>query len=190
MSDKRIEGEAFDKLDCANGKLPAKEFDECTFTNCDLKSVDLGYVSFLDCEFVNCDLSNAKINNTAFKEVKFSQCKLLGLHFGQSNPFLLSLGFEQCVLNLSSFYSLKLKGIEFDECSAKEVDFAGADLSESTFKDCDLLGALFENTNLQSADFRTSYNYDIDPETNRIKKAKFSKERLSGLLSKYDIVIE
>jgi hypothetical protein len=43
---------------------------------------------------------------------------------------------------------------------------------------------------LEKADFRTAFNYSINPETNRIKKAKFSKEGLNGLLDKYDIEIE
>jgi hypothetical protein len=37
---------------------------------------------------------------------------------------------------------------------------------------------------------RTSYNYSINPEVNRIKKAKFSTTGIAGLLHKYDIEIE
>jgi hypothetical protein len=53
-----------------------------------------------------------------------------------------------------------------------------------------LSGATFENTNLEKADFRTSFNYSIDPEINRIKKAKFALPEVLGLLNKYDLVIE
>ena len=41
----------------------------------------------------------------------------------------------------------------------------------------------------QAADFTTAHNYSIDPEINKIKKAKFSLSQLPGLLDKYDIVI-
>jgi uncharacterized protein YjbI with pentapeptide repeats len=58
------------------------------------------------------------------------------------------------------------------------------------FDNCDLTGAVFDHTNIEKADFRTSYNYTIDPEINRIKKAKFSILGVSGLLDKYDIDIE
>ncbi len=37
---------------------------------------------------------------------------------------------------------------------------------------CDLNRAVFDNSILEKADFRTSLNYSIDPELNRIKKAK------------------
>jgi hypothetical protein len=50
--------------------------------------------------------------------------------------------------------------------------------------------AVFHHTTLEHVDFRTSYNYSINPENNRIKKAKFSIWGVSGLLYKYDIEIE
>jgi len=62
-------------------------------------------------------------------------------------------------------------------------------LSSGVFDNCDLSMAVFENTNLEKADFTTSYNYDIDPEKNRMKKAKFSQNGLHGLLLKYDLVV-
>jgi len=43
---------------------------------------------------------------------------------------------------------------------------------------------------LEKADFREATNYFIDPEKNRIKKAKFSLNGLPGLLIPYDIIIE
>jgi fluoroquinolone resistance protein len=58
------------------------------------------------------------------------------------------------------------------------------------FDNCDLTRATFDRSVLEKADFRTSYNYSIDPENNKIKKAKFSLLGVSGLLDKYDIAIE
>ncbi|MBN1650376.1 MAG: pentapeptide repeat-containing protein [Bacteroidales bacterium] len=75
-------------------------------------------------------------------------------------------------------------------CNLQEVDFTEADLSASHFDNCDLSGAHFENSKLQKADFRSAFNYRIDPELNRIKKAKFSLTEIGGLLYKYDIEIE
>jgi hypothetical protein len=58
------------------------------------------------------------------------------------------------------------------------------------FDNCDLLQAIFDLSIIEKADFRTAYNYSINPEKNRIKKAKFSVLGLSGLLEHYDIEIE
>ncbi|MFN6083504.1 MAG: pentapeptide repeat-containing protein [Fluviicola sp.] len=70
------------------------------------------------------------------------------------------------------------------------IDFSEADLSNSVFKNCNLLLSVFDRTTLDKADFRTAVNYSIDPEKNRIKKAKFSLQGVAGLLNKYDIIIE
>jgi hypothetical protein len=51
------------------------------------------------------------------------------------------------------------------------------------------MGSSFENTNLEKADFGTAYNYSINPNLNRIKKAKFSLPAVTGLLDQYDIEI-
>ena len=72
----------------------------------------------------------------------------------------------------------------------KEVDFTEADLTESVLDGCDLTGAIFDATNLEKADLRTALHYSIDPQQNRIKKAKFSWPALTGLLDRYQIVID
>jgi hypothetical protein len=40
------------------------------------------------------------------------------------------------------------------------------------------------------ADLSTSFNYQIDPERNKLKGARFSLHGIGGLLHKYDIKIE
>lgn len=56
--------------------------------------------------------------------------------------------------------------------------------------ECAFERATFENTIIEKTDFLSSFNYSIDPETNRIKKAKFSLAGVTGLLDKYDIEID
>jgi len=45
-------------------------------------------------------------------------------------------------------------------------------------------------SNLEGADFRGAKNFLIDPESNRLKKSKFSHSNLSGLLTKYQLEID
>jgi uncharacterized protein YjbI with pentapeptide repeats len=72
----------------------------------------------------------------------------------------------------------------------QETDFTLCDISLCVFDECDFSGAVFENTILEKADLRTAFHYSIDPEINKVKKAKFSMAGLPGLLSKYGIHIE
>lgn len=166
------------------------EFENCHFKNCDFSSVDLSNSVFTDCVFTDCNLSLVRIHKTAFRDTKFVNCKMLGLKFEHSNAFGLSFSFDNCVLNLCSFYQTKIKQTNFLNCLLQEVDFTETDMSGSILENCDLAKAIFIQTNLEKVDLRTSYNYSIDPEINRIKKAKFALQNIAGLLDKYDIDIE
>jgi uncharacterized protein YjbI with pentapeptide repeats len=106
------------------------------------------------------------------------------------NGFGLSFSFDGCTLDHSVFFRTKLKNTVFKNSSLQETDFAESDLTSALFDNCNLTQAVFDGTILEKADFRTSYGYSINPETNRIKKAKFSISGISGLLDRYDIEIE
>lgn len=185
-----IEDQEFSALDYTKSDLERGTYQYCRFVNCQLSGVTLSHCVFVECEFFECDLSNAKVANTAFRDVKFKNCKMLGIRFEHCNPFLLTMAFEGCQLNLSSFYQLPLKGSKWVECGLREVDFTGADLTGATLDVCDLLDAAFDNTRLEKTDFRTAFNYSIDPENNYIKKARFSLPAVVGLLHKYNIEID
>ena len=131
-----------------------------------------------------------KISGTSFRDVKFINCKLLGVHFEDSNILTMSVSFRDCIINLASFFKIKLKNTMFASSKITEADFTEADLTGSVFENCDLSRTIFNRSVLEKVDFRTSFNYSIDPEENRIRKAKFSLNGISGLLEKYDIFIE
>lgn len=165
------------------------EYENCEFTKCQLSQINLSGAAFIDCKFTSCDISNSKLTGTVFRDVLFKNSKLMGLHFQECSKLLLSVEFQDSKLNLVSFYSLKLHKMNFTNCELKEVDFTSADLTGSKFSDCNLEKSIFDKTNLTKSDLSTAYNYNIDPEKNKITKAKFSKYELRGLLLKYDITI-
>lgn len=182
--------QTFDKLNLKLTPLQKGEYEQCVFKNIDFSEQDLSDYKFYDCEFIACNLSLVKTKNTSLQNIHFKDCKLLGFRFDVAQPFGLSFRFENCILNNASFFQLKIKKTTFNQCSLKEVDFTGADISEALFQQCDFSGAIFEKTNLEKANFISSFHYSIDPEVNRIKKAKFSLQGLKGLLEKYEISVE
>lgn len=180
----------FEKTDFSETPLPGIEYENCRFDNCNLSYSDLSKMEFTNCDFVRCNLSLATLNHTSFLEVRFTGCKMLGLLFENCNEFGVSFQFEDCNLNQSSFFQKKIKKTIFKNSPLQESDFTECDASESVFDNCDLAKARFDHTNLEKADFRTSFNYSIDPEINQIKQARFSFPGITGLLDKYDIDIE
>jgi fluoroquinolone resistance protein len=193
-----IEEQNFDKIDFTQKPLGKGEYEYCTFINCDFSKSDFSDIKFLECEFSGCNLSLVRLTQTVLQGIKFKACKMLGLNFGECNEFGFVVSFDICILTHSSFVSMatslkqriRLKQTIFKDSQLDEVDFTECDLTSGVFDNCDLTGAIFKDTILEKADFRTASNYSIDPELNRIKKAKFSRSGIAGLLDKYDIKIE
>lgn len=189
MKKNLVEDKKFEKTDFTNETLAVADYENCTFTSCNFANYDLSGYTFAECAFSDCNLSNVKLHNTALKDIQFKNCKMLGLHFDDCNDFLFAVSFDSCMLNLSIFYKRKLKGRTFTNCTLHEVDFTEADLTSAVFDNCDLNRAVFDNTILEKADLRSAFSYSIDPDRNRIKKAKFALPSVTGLLDKYDIDI-
>ncbi len=169
--------------------LPVGEYEGCSFDQCNFAHSNLSDCKFIDCRFTGCNLSLTKLNMTAFREVQFKDCKMLGMRFDQCNAFGLSFSFEQCQLNHSAFTNTKIRKTHFSNCQLQEADFTGCDLTQVILEDCDLTRATFEGSILEKTDFTTANNYSIDPERNKLKGAKFSRDGVAGLLDNYDIRI-
>ena len=165
------------------------EFEGCTFSGCDFSQCSFIAVTFIDSTFNDCNFNGAKINHTAFRGAFFNKCQIREVNFAMCDKLIFEIHFKACILDFSKFYALKIRGTTFTDCSLIAVDFMETDLTEVLFDNCDLYRALFMKSIANKADFTTSFNYTLDPEKNKIKKALFSKEGVKGLLAKHDIVV-
>lgn len=189
MEQSFVADKTFSKTDFTLNPPAVSEYENCRFVNCNFLNCDLSGIIFSDCEFSGCDLSMAKLTRTALREVQFKDCKMLGLDFEACNKPGFSVGFDNCMLDHSSFIRAKLVRTIFRNSKLREVDFTECDLSGSFFDNCDLTRTIFAFAVLEKADFSTAYNYSMDPEQNKVKKARFSATGVLGLLDKYDIEI-
>ncbi|MBN1928531.1 MAG: pentapeptide repeat-containing protein [Chlorobiaceae bacterium] len=185
-----VTGKVFEKIVSGDVNKSVGVFEGCRFVQCSFAQTDFSGIVFRDCAFEQCDLSMMKLGGAALREVRFTGCKLLGVQFSECRKLLLEMSFERCMMRLSLFTGLDLKNTTFIHCDLQEADFTGANLSGSIFSDCDLRLAIFFHTNLEKADLRTAFNFSISPESNRLRKAKFSLHGLPGLLESYDIDID
>ncbi len=167
--------------------LQPGEYENCLFQELDLVNMDLSNFKFIDCNFEGCNLSLTRLSKAALQEVHFKDCKMMGFRLDQCNDFGLAVSFENCLLQNASFYKKKLSRTRFQNCQLQEADFSECDLSHAVFVDCDLNLATFAATNLEKADLRSASRFNIDPEQNRLKQAKFSWPAVAGLLHKYDV---
>lgn len=82
-----------------------------------------------------------------------------------------------------------MKNTVFNESKLKENYFINTCLKGADFSGVDLSGTTFHNCDLSKADFSTATQYVINPQTNKIKKSKFSLPEVIGLLHDFDIAI-
>ncbi len=134
--------------------------------------------------------SGARINHVALRSMFFNRCKMEEVNFAMCDKLIFEIHFKECVLDFSKFYTLKIKGTNFTDCSLVAVDFMAADLTEAVFDNCDLYRSEFAKAKADKANFKTSYNYTIDPTKTKLKKAVFSLNEVKGLLFKHELVIE
>jgi uncharacterized protein YjbI with pentapeptide repeats len=178
----------YDRVSYGSESLNMMEFENCTFSHCDFSQSCFIGVTFIDCTFEDCIFTGAKINHVAFRTVHFIRCDIGEVNFAMCDRTIFEVHFTGCRLDFSKFYALRMKAMTFSGCSMIAVDFMKTDLTSAVFANCDLYKTVFADTVLAKADFRTSFNYTLDPEKNRMKKALFSLEGAKGLLAKHELI--
>lgn len=187
--DRPYQNECFSDITDVRSDFSQRQFFDCVFRHCRFERSHFSGCNFINCQFTRCELYVVDVLNAGFRDVIFDECAIVGVDFSKCNASLLSFGFSRCVLDYSSFAGTRIATTRFDKCTLRNVDFTGAELTRSSFVNCDLSAARFENTILDEADFKSAYNFTIDPRLNRIKNASFSRQNVTGLLGRFDIQI-
>lgn len=178
--------QTFESLEQKEAMIEGRHFENCTFRQCNFSGAALRNCRFVDCVFERCDLSNVNLQGASFRAVTFRGCKAMGTNWPRAAS-VTHLNFEESVISYASFVGLTLKKSTFVKCVAREADFADANLSEVDLRGTDFAGARFAKTNFTKADLRGATNYSIRPDSNTLKKAKFSLPEATLLLHGLDI---
>lgn len=188
-----FEEETLKNIDAAGAVIREKEFVDCTFEGCTFVETQFDYCIFTDCTFKECDLSLVSVKNCRFIGTKFEKSTVIGVNWTYAawdRKFLMkAIDFEECAINYSIFIGLKLRKMQIKGCSARGVDFADADVVESDFQKTDFEEARFLHTDLTGVNFVGAKNYQIVPDLNTIKGAKFSLPEAVSLLYGMEIEI-
>lgn len=183
------EGKAYKSEDFSKKVLDNSTFTHCTFNHCNFSECFLRNSKFCFCTFVDCNLSLIKIEGTRLQEVQFQECKIVGVEFFKCEKLFFSVCFKNCLLHYCNFSDLPMKNGRFHGSKLKENHFTNTCLIGADFSGVDLTGTIFHNCDLSKADFSTAVHYNIDPQTNKIKHAKFSLPEAIGLLRAFDVTI-
>ncbi len=166
------------------------EYYKHRFKNMDLTSLSFAGKVFSDCIFEECRLSANNLQNARMHGVVFSNCKISGISFTDLNRLVVDISFYSCDIKSSNFTDLKLNSAVFSRCVINDCDFVNTELKNADFRFCDLNDTLFHNTDLTGAVFEQAVNYNINPNSNKIKKAVFSLPEAVNLLAHFGIILK
>lgn len=191
LTETYVDDAEFKNQDYANQEIKGKEVRDSVFKGCSFASAALKDCTFRGCRFVGCDLSMVSVKNSQLSNVEFVGCKLIGINWTEAiwekGGLFRAVDFDDCSLNYSTFFGLKLPKLKLIKCIAREVDFGEADLTEGVFSHTDFMGSIFMHTDLTKADFVHAVNYTIPVKDNVVKGAKFSLPEAIALLRHLDI---
>ncbi len=186
-------GETFSDLDLHGESIVGKEFEACTFVNCDFSEARFQRSVFDDCRFIRCNLSVLDLSGSKFTQTAFEACKLSGVDWTKAHYSDLIVGspytFLNSVLDYASFYGLNMQHMVMRECRVHDADFRECDLTSADLRESDFSDSLFRNTNLGGADLTLAENYRIDIHVNTIKGARFSRYEALSLLDSLEITL-
>ena len=183
----------FEQLTVQDEHIAYKNFDECVFQGCTFHETCFHGCRFLHCVFKNCDFQLIHVKGCTFMNARFEDSRVIGVNWTEASwperGLLTSLHFFRCVLNHSTFMGLPLRKMTFQECIAKDVDFAEANLTQADCANTDFSQSRFFHTNLTQANFSGARNYAIAAHLNTLKQTKFSLPDAMALLYSLDIVL-
>lgn len=190
LLDEVFEELKLEKKSFAGDDLSRKEFFDCQFVECDFSESDMSHTIFEDCTFTRCNLSLVKLNNARLRGIKFVETKLLGLDFAKCDRFILEFECHKSIIKNCSFREMNIQKTKFAGCDILDCDFIESNLVSSDFSEANLRGTTFLKSNLEKCDFSNAYDYIINPNDNKVKKAVFTLPEAMGLLKGFNIVIK
>lgn len=174
----------------AEADLKRITFRNCRFDGCDFTQAYLNNSKCIDCTWIRCNMSLVRWDGCRLQGARFEECKIVGANFSKCDPLFFAVGFKKCLLETCNFSDIDLKGTSFAGSTLRETHFSQVKLAHADFHDCTFKGGLFHHTDLTGANFLNASNFSIDPTTNILKKARFSKEEAIALLSYLGILLE
>lgn len=177
----------FDAISLRQVSLGGAEYMGCIFRNCKLDSVDLSGCSFEDCQFIGCSLVDLKLNNARFQNVSFDECKIVGINFAALNDFLIAFSMRYSILMSCTFSDMSIPSTVFEGCQISDTTFTNCNLKKADFSGVSFVDGRIADCDLREADFIDASGFQIDPNANKMRAAKFSRTAAVELLNGYGL---
>lgn len=166
----------------------------CTFVNCTFMDMTVYNCKISECTFIRCNIVSPKCRFTTIRLASLEDSTVRNVDWsgfsgsGFINEPLYRI--SRCLLQYNRFGSMQLRKFRFSSNELKDCIFSDCNLTDSIFKDSDLTNTEYVRCDLTRADFRDSFGYRINVNSNNVKGAKFSAPEALRLLDCFGIMVE
>lgn len=143
---------------------------------------------FTDVTFENCDFSNIDMRECVFHRVIFNKCRLTGTDLTQGT--IDSVLIRNSLAQYANFSSSKIKDSEFVEDVFVDGGFSMCKLNHVEISKCDFSRAEFNDTKLNRLDFSTSNISEVIFDINHIRGIILNEEQALACAKLLGIVVK
>lgn len=187
LSEDKVQEGIFTGESFTNENMKGLDVLRCRFVKCEFTQACFEQAGFRDVVFENCDFSNCDFTKAAFQRVAFLGCKLMGADFIESA--LRSVRFFDCDARYANFADGKAQEIAFENVRLENAAFLRFKLTAS-FSQCSLSQATFEQTLMKGFDLRTCRLGGLQVTLSDIKGAIVTPVQAADLAALLGLVIK
>ncbi len=122
-------------------------FEDCVFTQVDLRGARLDGVRFTNCRFQHVRLGEATLVGSTFESCRFERCDLVRATFERAR--LTECEWSGCMLDQAAFSASALDRCLFEACNFWAASFRGVEASGVSFESTDFSQAFFSACRFQ-----------------------------------------
>lgn len=173
-----------------SGPWTNHHFENCHFEGLTFGEMDWRNTRFENCTFERCNLVGVRWTGARLHGVDFKECTVDRLRWSTLSPQFLNLSLHECQATGGDWSDLDLKGCKLIDSNLSACDFSGADARNVDWSGSKLTEVIFHRSDLREGDFRTAIEWNIDPQENRVRDARFASNNLEGLVGRMGIRLD
>ena len=131
-----------------------------TFSNVELKDIDLSHVPLIKTQFNWCDFNGVIVDLSRLSSAIFEGCKFINSKISRSKAY--SSKFTETIFEDCDFSNTDFSNSVFQDCKFIDCEFGWADLDEVAFYDCEINKTSFHNSSVRNTDFSGSTLNEVD----------------------------
>jgi uncharacterized protein YjbI with pentapeptide repeats len=139
-----------------DAKLLGTKFKNVGFTSCNLSKMQISeFTNFEDVTFSNCQIRSTNLSNATYNRVEFKECVLVYSTLVNTN--MKDAKFIECDLGRVIFTNNDFTDANFTDANLFAADFSGSNLTNANFTDTYIRNTIFVGANTTNTNFTGAF---------------------------------